>query len=124
MARLQAAQQAVKAATLRSSVKSACIPSHRSALMTPMNLGDIRCEYEKGALHRRDLDPDPIKQFERWLADAMAANLLEPTAMTIATADAEGSPSARVCLLKRVGADGFVFFTNYFSAKGRDIAAN
>jgi pyridoxamine 5'-phosphate oxidase len=89
-----------------------------------MNLADLRRDYEAGALHRRDLDADPIKQFERWLNDAITAGQLEPTAMTLATATPDGRPSARVVLLKAVDANGFVFFTNYLSQKGREIEAN
>jgi pyridoxamine 5'-phosphate oxidase len=88
------------------------------------NLSDIRRSYEQGALHRRDLDPDPIRQFEKWLDEAIAANQSEPTAMFLATATKDGRPSGRVVLLKRVGADGFVFFTNYHSQKGRQIESN
>jgi pyridoxamine 5'-phosphate oxidase len=89
-----------------------------------MNLSDLRRDYEAGALHRRDLDADPIRQFERWLNDAIAAGQLEPTAVTLATATPDGRPSARVVLLKSVDAGGFVFFTNYLSQKGREISAN
>jgi pyridoxamine 5'-phosphate oxidase len=88
------------------------------------NLSDIRRSYEQGALHRRDLDPDPIKQFEKWLADAMTAGQVEATAMFLATATKGGRPSGRVVLLKRVGPDGFVFFTNYQSQKGTEIELN
>jgi pyridoxamine 5'-phosphate oxidase len=89
-----------------------------------MNLSDLRRDYEAGALHRRDLDPDPLKQFEQWLNDAIAAGQIEPTAMTLATATPDGRPSARIVLLKGVDANGFVFFTNYLSQKGREIEAN
>ncbi|MGB7160867.1 MAG: pyridoxamine 5'-phosphate oxidase [Tepidisphaeraceae bacterium] len=89
-----------------------------------MDLSDLRRDYEAGALHRRDLDADPIKQFERWLSDAIAAAQIEPTAMTLATATPDGRPSARVVLLKAVNTGGFVFFTNYLSQKGREIEAN
>jgi len=71
----------------------------------------------------RDIDPDPIKQFERWLADAVDS-LPEPTAMVLATADAEGRPAARFVLLKGLDERGFVWFTNYESAKARDLRAN
>jgi len=67
---------------------------------------------------------DPIEKFEQWLADATAAGIHEPTAMTLATAGADGAPSARMVLLKGVDARGFSFFTNYDSDKGRDLAAN
>jgi pyridoxamine 5'-phosphate oxidase len=70
-----------------------------------------------------DLDPDPIKQFQRWLADAIAS-LPEPTAMVLATADASGRPSARHVLLKEVDDRGFVWFTNYGSTKARDVREN
>ena len=89
-----------------------------------MDLSSLRRDYEAGALHRRDLDADPIKQFERWLSDAVAAGQVEPTAMTLATATRDGRPSARVVLLKAVEPNGFVFFTNYLSQKGREIEAN
>ncbi len=89
-----------------------------------MDLSDLRRDYEASALHRRDLDPDPIRQFEHWLNDAIAAAQIEPTAMTLATATPVGRPSARIVLLKGVDAGGFVFFTNYLSQKGREIEAN
>jgi pyridoxamine 5'-phosphate oxidase len=88
------------------------------------NLSDIRRSYEQGALHRADLYADPIRQFEKWLTEAIAAGQAEPTAMFLATATPEGRPSGRVVLLKRVGADGFVFFTNYLSQKANEIEAN
>ena len=68
--------------------------------------------------------PDPIEKFEQWLADATAAGIYEPTAMTLATAGADGAPTARMVLLKGVDGGGFSFFTNYDSDKGRDLAAN
>jgi pyridoxamine 5'-phosphate oxidase len=71
-----------------------------------------------------DLLPDPIAEFERWLAEARAAGLELPEAMTLATADAHGRPSARTVLLKSVDADGFRFFTNTESRKGRELAEN
>ena len=89
-----------------------------------MDLSALRRDYQSGALHRRDLDPDPIAQFRRWLNDAIAAGQLEPTAMTLATATPDGRPSARVVLLKWFDASGFAFFTNYLSQKGREIEAN
>jgi pyridoxamine 5'-phosphate oxidase len=70
-----------------------------------------------------DLDPDPIKQFQRWMADAVAS-LPEPTAMVLATADASGRPSARHVLLKGIDDRGFVWFTNYESTKARDVREN
>jgi pyridoxamine 5'-phosphate oxidase len=70
-----------------------------------------------------DFDPDPIKQFERWLAEA-TESLPEPTAMVLATADASGQPSVRHVLLKGIDERGFVWFTNYESAKARDLRDN
>jgi pyridoxamine 5'-phosphate oxidase len=75
-------------------------------------------------LLERDLDPSPIRQFEKWFADAVAANVEAPEAMTLATAAPDGAPSARMVLLKGVDHRGFVFFTNYESQKGRELAAN
>ncbi|MGB2679860.1 MAG: pyridoxamine 5'-phosphate oxidase, partial [Candidatus Competibacter sp.] len=70
------------------------------------------------------VDPDPIKQFQLWLQEAVAARLPEPNAMTLATADRNGRPFARVMLLKECDAEGFAFFSNYQSAKGRQLAEN
>lgn len=75
------------------------------------------------SLDAADLAPDPFDQFRRWLADAEFAGVVEPTAMTIATAGADGAPDARVVLLKGLEG-GFWFFTNYESAKGRQIEEN
>ena len=71
-----------------------------------------------------DLDPDPIVQFRRWLADAEAAGVAEPGAMVLATASLDGSPSARYVLLRGLDERGFTFFTNYRSAKAGDLDAN
>lgn len=70
------------------------------------------------------IDRDPIAQFQRWFADAVAAGLPLPEAMSLATVTAEGKPTGRMVLLKRVGSEGFVFFTNYRSAKARELAEN
>ncbi len=77
-------------------------------------------------LHESDLDPDPFLQFANWFEQALALRerLVEPTAMTLATASAEGVPSARMVLLKGFDERGFVFYTNYASAKARDLAEN
>jgi pyridoxamine 5'-phosphate oxidase len=71
-----------------------------------------------------DLEPDPIARFKEWLEAAVSAGLPEPTAMALATASSDGVPSNRMVLLKGVDDDGFVFFTNYRSAKGRDLEDN
>jgi pyridoxamine 5'-phosphate oxidase len=89
-----------------------------------MNLADLRREYTKGGLRRADLDPSPHVQFQKWFEQALNAQLIEPSAMTLATADKHGSPSARIVLLKALDERGFVFFTNYESRKGRELAEN
>lgn len=71
-----------------------------------------------------DVDPDPLRQFERWFEEAGAAGIRAPHAMTLATASADGLPSARVVLMKDFGQRGFVFYTGYESRKGRDLAEN
>lgn len=76
------------------------------------------------ALNEADLDPDPIKQFQLWFAEAQAVGIPEPTAMILATADREGRPSARTVLLKDVDHRGFVFYTNYESRKGKELEEN
>lgn len=75
-------------------------------------------------LRERDVDPDPIVQFDRWFADASAAGIRMPEAMAVATASADGVPSARMVLMKRCDARGVVFFTNYASRKGLELAEN
>jgi pyridoxamine 5'-phosphate oxidase len=87
-------------------------------------LADLRKNYSRGALDAVDVDPDPVRQFQTWFAQALDAKLPEPNAMTLATVDAEGRPSARIVLIKGVDERGFVFFTNYDSRKGRELLAN
>jgi pyridoxamine 5'-phosphate oxidase len=87
-------------------------------------LSGRRKTYALGALSEADMDPDPIAQFGSWLEQALASDLLEPTAMNLATVGASGRPSARMVLLKGVEAGGFVFYSNYASRKGRELAAN
>lgn len=89
-----------------------------------MSLADIRREYARETLDERSVDPDPLAQLHHWLDDARAARVLEPTAMTLATATRVGEPSARVVLLKGADEGGLVFFTDTRSRKGRDLAAN
>lgn len=89
-----------------------------------MTLHDLRKDYALAGLNESDLDPDPLAQFRTWFADARAAQGHEPNAMTVATADASGNPSARILLLKVLDDRGFVFFTNYDSQKGGDLAVN
>lgn len=89
-----------------------------------MNIAQLRREYARAALDEANILPDPFAQFSRWLTEAIQAKLPEPTAMTLATADAKGRPGARIVLLKGIDAEGFSFYTNYDSRKGRDLAAN
>jgi pyridoxamine 5'-phosphate oxidase len=90
----------------------------------PAALAALRRSYELAGLDEHDVAPDPTTQFTRWLADAVAAELLEPNAMVVATADPDGRPSTRTVLLKAVSEAGLVFFTNYGSRKGRELLAN
>ncbi|SRR5579875_3763670 len=89
-----------------------------------MQIADLRKEYTGGGLSEADADADPLHQFEKWFGQALAANLPEPNAMTLATATPDGQPSVRVVLLKSFDASGFTFFTNYESRKGRELTAN
>jgi pyridoxamine 5'-phosphate oxidase len=89
-----------------------------------MNTSDLRTEYMRGELDEQHADPDPLKQFARWWEEAANAQVREANAMTLATVDADGRPAARTVLLKGYDAAGFVFFTNYESRKGRELAAN
>ena len=84
----------------------------------------LRLDYQRAALDERDVDRDPMKQFGVWMVEAIHAQVPEPTAMTLATVDARGRPSARIVLLKGVDPQGFVFYTNYESRKGRELAGN
>ncbi|SPA45034.1 pyridoxamine 5'-phosphate oxidase [Cupriavidus taiwanensis] len=87
-------------------------------------LADLRRTYVLGALSESDVAPEPMSQFKRWFDEAVTAKLPEPNAMTLATVDADGQPSARIVLLKGIDDRGFTFFTNYESRKGLDLAAN
>jgi pyridoxamine 5'-phosphate oxidase len=89
-----------------------------------MNIGDMREDYTRGELHRRDLKPDPFDQFELWFEQACKSEVIEPNAMSVATVDAGGHPTLRTVLLKKWDKTGFVFFTNLESRKSRQIAVN
>jgi pyridoxamine 5'-phosphate oxidase len=89
-----------------------------------MNVADVRREYAREGLRRRDLAADPIEQFLKWLREAHVACPNDFTSMTLATADRAGRPSARIVLLKGCDERGFVFYTNYDSRKGRELAEN
>ncbi|BDC52353.1 pyridoxine/pyridoxamine 5'-phosphate oxidase [Bryobacterales bacterium F-183] len=84
----------------------------------------IREEYKQATLQLTDVDPDPIVQFGRWFDQAVASGLREPNAMTLATCSSDGEPTARIVLLKGFADSGFVFFTNYHSAKGQQLKEN
>jgi pyridoxamine 5'-phosphate oxidase len=89
-----------------------------------MDIASLRRNYAHSTLDESHVDANPLRQFERWFADAVAAEALEPNAMTLATASNDGVPSARIVLLKGVDAQGFVFFTDYRSRKAAELAEN
>jgi pyridoxamine 5'-phosphate oxidase len=84
----------------------------------------MRREYERAGLDISDVDPDPIRQFAQWFEDVQGAGYIESNAMILATASPDGEPAARVVLLKGFDDRGFVFYSNYESPKGRDLASN
>ncbi len=85
---------------------------------------DVRREYASQSLDERTAARNPIDQFRAWFDEVLAADLLDPTAMSLATASPSGEPSVRTVLLKEVDDRGFVFFTHYDSRKGHDLAQN
>jgi len=89
-----------------------------------VNSADLRREYMLDGLSEAAAERDPFAQFERWMRDAIDANLPLPNAMTLASATAQGAPDARVVLLKGIEGGGFVFYTNYRSRKGRQLETN
>ncbi len=89
-----------------------------------MSIADLRRDYRARALSEADAAADPLVFFRQWFDEAVRADLADANAMTLATAAADGTPDGRIVLLKDVGPDGFTFFTNYDSAKGRELAAN
>ena len=92
--------------------------------MTDPHLADLRKTYAQRTLSEADVLPDAVAQFRQWLDEALAAQLDEPTALTLSTVGASGQPSSRVVLLKGLPDDaGFLFYTNYDSQKGRELAA-
>ena len=84
----------------------------------------MRNDYTVGSLREEDLAPTWVEQFDRWFADVVSAELPEPNAVVVATADADGAPDARVVLMKGYDTSGFVFGTSYASAKGAQLAVN
>lgn len=88
------------------------------------DLSDIRRDFASDGLLESNISADPFEQFSSWFDEALKADILDPNAMTVSTVGADNKPSARVVLLKGFDADGFVFFTNYGSKKGSDLAKN
>lgn len=89
-----------------------------------MTISRLRNEYSRATLGEQDLAADPILQFEAWFSQALEAEVPEPLAMTLATADPDGRPSARIVLMRGYDDRGFTFFTNYESRKGRELDRN
>lgn len=85
---------------------------------------NLRTDYSAQSLSEDDVLPNPFLQFEKWFTEALDAKVIEPNAMTLATVNANGVPSARIVLLKEFTLEGFVFYTNYNSNKGKEIASN
>jgi pyridoxamine 5'-phosphate oxidase len=104
------------------------LDSEKDSVRPPPQLGVIpeglRVDYGRGRLDEADALPDPVEQFGKWFNEARAAGIPEANAMTLATAEPSGAPSARVVLLKAFDARGFAFYTNYDSRKARDLSAN
>ena len=92
--------------------------------LTKENLQNLRQDYRSAQLNEDDVHADPMEQFRKWFTDALNAKLYEPNVMTLATADSDSKPTARIVLLKGFDENGFVFFTNYESRKGRDLIEN
>ena len=88
-----------------------------------MNIADLRKSYEKAELNEDASDANPLKQFERWLNEAIHSEVPEPNAMTVATVASNLRPSTRVVLIKGYDERGIVWYTNYDSRKGRELAA-
>jgi len=89
-----------------------------------VNLSDLRRQYASRSLDRPDLQADPFAQFDLWMREAIETEILEPNAMALATVSSNGAPTVRTVLLKGFDERGLVFYTNYASAKARDLAAN
>ncbi|MBS7563418.1 pyridoxamine 5'-phosphate oxidase [Mucilaginibacter sp. Bleaf8] len=92
--------------------------------MDQQDIQNLRQDYRAATLSEAETAGDPIQQFEKWFNEAVNAQIYEPNAMTFSTATNNGRPSARVLLLKGFGPEGFTFFTNYMSRKGRELARN
>ena len=89
-----------------------------------MDLRNLRRSYDQPELAENQVADEPLTQFERWMQDAIASGIGDPTAMTLATVGPDGRPSSRVVLLKTADPQGLVWFTNYNSRKARELAEN
>ena len=92
--------------------------------MTEINIAQIRKEYGSQKLSKKTVDPNPIRQFEIWLQEAIKSELAEPTAMQVSTVSPDGKPACRTVLLKGIENEAYIFYTNYDSRKGQHIASN
>jgi pyridoxamine 5'-phosphate oxidase len=100
-----------------------CLPVLLAHFTLMTNLADLRKTYAQRTLSEADVLPDAVQQFRVWMDEALAAQVEEPTALTLSTVGPSGQPSSRVVLLKGLPEDaGFLFFTNYESRKGRELA--
>lgn len=95
-----------------------------SPISNPQLIADLRKDYAQASLDIGDVKASPTAQFEHWFAEALAAEVLEPNAMTLCTIDPNGRPSARIVLIKGIDEAGVTFYTNYSSRKGQALAAN
>ena len=92
--------------------------------MSLAGIDQLRQDYSRESLNERDVDADPLRQFEKWFEQAQKADLIEPNAMALATSTPDGRPSVRMVLLKGISPAGLVFFTDYRSRKGTELDAN
>ena len=99
-------------------------PSKEASSPTPVQLHSLREDYRRHTLSKADVDESPFVQFEKWMAETCNAGVPEPNAMVLATVDPTGAPSSRTVLLKGLERDRFIFFTNYSSRKGQELANN
>ena len=88
------------------------------------NISDLRTDYKKNKLDESELNPNPLKQLDIWLNEAINAEVQEPTAMALATSTKDGKPSVRIVLLKDINDEGLTFFSNYDSRKGKELTEN
>ena len=92
--------------------------------MDNQEIQNLRKDYSAAVLTEKEVKQEPISMFDKWFNDAIAADVMEPNAMTLATATINGHPSARIVLLKGFNKEGFMFYTNYLSRKGKEMAKN